>query len=1005
MLYFGDRDSLALDEFQAGIRSRVERGQDASLTIYTESFDEEALGRSALYAVAMEQFLREKYADRGIDVVVPVGEYPLEFIQTRRKSLFPDAKLLYLGLGTGPQRPIPNSTGMVLPINLGPTVEIALAQNPGTRHVMLIAGATAVDRGLAQLALASAQKSLQEKHQQVDLRILTPGTIADNLKAVAALPPGMISVFVSYFGDSSGQTFVPARILPSFSGATNRPIYAWFDAGLRRGIVGGNLLDFEENGALFGDLMIRAIHTEDPGTIPVIISDISSSKFDWKQMARWGIPLERIPPGSTVINRDFTVWELYKWQILGLIGLVLLQAVLIVSLFRLTINQRRQARNLAERRRVQALIARCAAAFINLPAELFNNELEISFQEVLEFFDLDRINLFEFSPVAGKLRLACTRGTVCSPPPLEMIDLHQLPWTADQFQQGAPILATSLDDLPPEATALRGYLKAYDIRSFAAFPLMRGKVPYASISFSAVRSSRVWEPDLVLALRTIADIFGSALERKYAEEAASGSRDRLTGIVESAMDAIVAIDEQHRIVVFNATAEKMFGCSADEALDHSLERFIPQQFRARHVEHIARFAEAGVTNRSMGGLRPLTALRTNGQEFPIEASISQVKVGDANLFTVIVRDVTDRQQAEQKLRESNDLNVSILQSLRGHLAVLDSEGRIVVATVRNPEFVALNGINAQDIRVGESYLAKCRASAEAGDQDAAAALAGIQALYDAKTEIFEMEYCRKSGTEQRWFSMSATPLGCSPGKGVVISHEDVTLRKRHEQAIRELSGRLINAQEQERSRIARELHDDINQQVAMLAIELQQLKLPISGESSGRNDRIDAIWRKTHALSLNVQRLSHRLHSAKLDHLGIVAALRGLCKEISEQSGIEIEFQFRQVPAVMGSDVSLSIFRVAQESLHNITKHAHAQKVRVELVGAEESLVMRVSDDGVGFDPDASEHKAGLGMISMRERIRSVGGAISFFSGPSLGTKVETIIPLSHESVATATAP
>ena len=705
MLYFGGRDSLALDRFQAGIRGQLEQELDSPVTIYTESFDEEGLGRSSLYAVAMEQFLGKKYADREIDFVVPIGEYPLEFIQSRRKTLFPRAKLLYLTIGLPPQQPVLDATGMVIPLNIGPTVEIALAQNPGTRHVLVIAGASAVDRGLAQLALVSAQKYQQEKHKEVDFQILAPGTLSENLKAVSALPRDMVSIFVTYFGDSTGETFVPVRILPNFSAATNRPIYSWNSVSLGRGIVGGNLLDMEGNGATFGRLIARVARGEDPEAIPLIIGDLSKNNFDGKQMKRWGIPVDRVPSGSNVINRQFTVWELYKWQILGLIGLVLLEAVLVVTLFRMTINQRRQARHLAYRRKVQTLIARCAAAFINLPRELVDKEIEISFQEVLEFFDLDRINLFEFSAGTGKLSLLCTRGTVSSPLPLEVIDLHELPWLAGQLREGAPVLVASLADLPAEATALRNYLKMHAVVSFAAFPLMRGKVPYASISFSTVRNCLAWEADLVAALSTIADIFGSALERKTAEEAAGVSRDRLTGIVESAMDAIIAMGEDQRIMVFNAAAEKMFGCPADEALGQPLERFIPERLRGFRREHVARFAEAAVTNRSMSGLRPLIALRANGQEFPIEASISQVKVGGVPLFTVIIRDVTERQQAEEKLRESNELSLSILRSLKEHLAVLDSNGVIVAITDRGPELIPMNGMDTRDLRVGDNYLA------------------------------------------------------------------------------------------------------------------------------------------------------------------------------------------------------------------------------------------------------------------------------------------------------------
>jgi PAS domain S-box-containing protein len=1001
MLYFGGRDSLALDRFQAGIRSELEQNLDAPVTIYTESFDEEGLGRSPLYAAAMDQYLSKKYATREIDIVVPIGEYPLEFIQSRRKTLFPDAKLLYLSIGRPPQPPVPDGTGMVLPIDIGRTVEIALAQNRGTRHLLVISGASAVDHGLAQLAIASAQKYL-ETHKQISIQTLAPGTVSENLKAVAALPSDTVSVFISYFGDSTGETFVGARILPNFSAATNRPMYGWPSIYLGRGIVGGNLLDMEENGKTFGKLIARVVRGEDPRAIPLMTGDISNPEFDGKQMKRWGISTNSVPPGSNVINRELTVWELYERQILGLLGLLLLETVLIVSLFRLTINQKLQSRSLAYGRKVQALIASCAAALIDLPAELIDNEIEILFEEILEFFNLDRISLFEFSPGVENLRLLCTRGTVSSRPPVD-IDLYQLPWLASQLQQGLPTLVAGLADLPQEATALKEYLRSNGILSFAVFPLMRDEVPYASISFSTAHDTLAWEPDLVAALSTIADIFGSALERKTAEEAAGISRDRLTGIVESAMDAIIAIDSDQRIRVFNATAEKMFACSADEALGQPLERFIPERLRAFHRGHVARFAEAGVTNRSMGGLRPLVALRANGQEFPIEASISQVKVNGAHLLTVIIRDVTDRQQVEKKLRESNELSLSILHSLREHLAVLDSAGVIVATTAQGPEFIPMNGMDVQDVRVGDDYLVTWRAAADAGDPDAVAALEGVQAVYDGKVKFFEMEYRYQSRIGMRAFLISVTPLGTS-ARGVVISQEDITLRKRHEEAIRELSGRLINAQEQERSRIARELHDDINQQVAMLAIELQQLKSSLPGESQARNERIDAIWKKTHLLSLDIQRLSHQLHSSKLDHLGIVAALRGLCNELSGQGGIEIDFQFRQVP-VLNSDVSLSIFRVAQESLHNITKHANARRVQVELLGTGNSVLLRVSDDGDGFNPDTPEHKAGLGMISMRERIRSVGGNISFSSTPSMGTQVETIIPVLQESGAALNFP
>jgi PAS domain S-box-containing protein len=1004
ILYYGDKDAPALDQFENGMRTRMEQELNAPVTIYTESFDVGWLGENSSFGDSIEEFLREKYTLRGIDVIVPVGEYPFRFVQARHKTLLPGAKIVYFTLGRSPQGPISDATGMVLQFNLGPTIEQALIQNPGTRHVYLIAGSTDLDRATLKIAVKNTQKYLQEKRETVDLQTLPVGTLTESRKILGSLPQDTVAVFVMYYGDSIGNGFVPARIVGAFSAFTNRPMYSWWDSTLGNGIVGGNLLDLQANGELFGNLVVRVIRGEKPESIPESAADLSQNMYDWRQLTRWGIPLNRIPPGSRVINQEFTAWQLYKWRIIGLIILIIVEAILIVILTRLAVSLRRRTKNLAYRRSVQALIAACAAAFIKLPPALVDNEIEILFQRLLEFFDLDLIKLFQFAPETGTLRLLCARRSAGVEQPPVSVDLRQLQWAEKQFQQGESVLVHSVDQLPPEAGTFETYLRSNGILSFAGFPLLGENGALGALSFSTVRSSRIWEPDLVQALRTIADIFGSALERKYAEEAASASRNRLIGMVESAMDAIIAIDDQHRIIVFNASAEQMFGCSADEALGQSIERFIPLRFRAHHRQHVERFSEVGDTSRSMGGLGTIMALRINGQEFPIEASISQVKVGNNKVFTVIIRDITERLQSEQKLRESSDLNLSILQSLKEHLAVLDSSGVVIAATARGAESVPISRTETEGLCVGDNYLEKCKAAVRAGDEDAATALNGIHAVYDGTVKLFEMEYDNKLRADRRWFAMSVTPL-TSSGGGVVISSEDITVRKRNEQAIRELSGRLINAQEQERARIARELHDDINQQVAMLAIELRQLNSQFPGESPERSEQVELLWKKTHALSLDIQRISHQLHSSKLDHLGIVAALRGLCNEVSEQINIKIDFQFRQVPSTISSDISLSIFRVAQESLHNIAKHAHAQKVRVELSGTRDAVVLRVSDDGIGFDSDAPENGSGLGMISMSERVRSAGGSISISSKPSLGTQIEATIPLSNEQVVTVPMP
>ncbi|HSY37270.1 MAG TPA: PAS domain S-box protein [Acidobacteriaceae bacterium] len=491
------------------------------------------------------------------------------------------------------------------------------------------------------------------------------------------------------------------------------------------------------------------------------------------------------------------------------------------------------------------------------------------------------------------------------------------------------------------------------------------------------------------------------LQRRHARQL-EGQR-RLAGIVESAEDAVIAVDTEQRIVIFNAAAEKIFGCGVDEAVGSYLDRFIPGSFRAQHSKKVLQFGESEQDTRSIGGLNTFMALRANGEEFPIEASISHVETASGKLFTAIIRDNTEHEKAERQLHQSYELNLSILQSLKNHLAVLDADGTVIAATARGPEFIAVSGINLLEIRVGDNYLETCRALAEHGDRDVVAALEGVKAVYDRKMKYFEMRYDYKEGIDKQWFLMTVMPMRY-PGRGVVISHEDITVRKRHEQAIHELNGRLINAQEEERRRIARELHDDINQQVAMLAIDLQQMKVLFPKESTEGIARVDVLWERTHALSLDIQHLSHQLHSTKLDHLGIAAALRGLCSEVSEQCKIAIEFEFKRVPAEIGTGVALSIFRVAQESLHNVAKHSHASNVRVELLGSADSIMLRIKDNGTGFDPEENQGVSGLGMVSMRERMRLVNGTLTVTSTPLSGTLIEAKIPITHGDPASQAA-
>jgi PAS domain S-box-containing protein len=228
---------------------------------------------------------------------------------------------------------------------------------------------------------------------------------------------------------------------------------------------------------------------------------------------------------------------------------------------------------------------------------------------------------------------------------------------------------------------------------------------------------------------------------------------------------------------------------------------------------------------------------------------------------------------------------------------------------------------------------------------------------------------------------------------------DITEQKSAEDTLRDLSGRLITAQEEERSRVARELHDDLNQRMALLSIELEQLGQDAQKPHSLRR-HCRALQRQAQEISTDLHRLSYKLHPSKLDHLGLGAAVKSLCEETSRNRQLKIEVRQKGFPAPLPGDVTLCVFRIVQEALHNCVRHSGAQAVQVVLEKSGQAIKLSVSDNGRGFDPKSCLMKKGLGFISMRERIRLIGGGIHVYSQPQRGTRIEASVPLQRDRLA-----
>ncbi len=223
---------------------------------------------------------------------------------------------------------------------------------------------------------------------------------------------------------------------------------------------------------------------------------------------------------------------------------------------------------------------------------------------------------------------------------------------------------------------------------------------------------------------------------------------------------------------------------------------------------------------------------------------------------------------------------------------------------------------------------------------------------------------------------------------------DTTQRKLAEEVLSSVSRRLLEAQEAERARIARELHDDISQRLALLSVGFEQFQRSSPDSASALHGSIDALHRQTLEIASDVQALSHELHSSKLQVLGVVPAMRGFCSEISDRQKVEVDFTHENVPKTVPPDVALCLFRVLQEALRNAVRHSAARRFTVSLLGTPNALGLTVRDAGRGFDPEAALQDGGLGLTSMRERLKLVAGELSVESRPASGTTIVARVPL-----------
>ena len=363
------------------------------------------------------------------------------------------------------------------------------------------------------------------------------------------------------------------------------------------------------------------------------------------------------------------------------------------------------------------------------------------------------------------------------------------------------------------------------------------------------------------------------------------------------------------------------------------------------------------------------------------------------LFMVgVAFDITDRKETYQRLRESEE-RFRLLANAAPMMIWMSGTDKL--CDYFNQPWLDFTG-QPLEAQLGYGWAAGVH------PEDLKSCLDTYTSAFDRR-KPFKMQYrLRRNDGEYRWIFDIGVPRFKGDGSfaGYGGSCIDVTERKMTEDALSSLSGRLIKAQEEERQRIARELHDDYAQRLALLAITLENLSENVTTLSAGVGQQLREVLDQISELSADLHSLSHGLHSSTLERLGLVAGLQGFCREFAHQNGIQVKFAYANVSSGIPADMALCAFRIAQEALRNIKKHSGAAEAEVRLECSGDSLQLAVLDPGQGFDP----HKpsAGIGIRSMEERLRSLSGKLEIHSEPGKGARIEAWLPLNRSGQQTS---
>jgi PAS domain S-box-containing protein len=641
----------------------------------------------------------------------------------------------------------------------------------------------------------------------------------------------------------------------------------------------------------------------------------------------------------------------------------------------------------------ETLISDLSSRFINLPPGDVDRAIEDVQRRVCEVLAVDLSALWQGpAEAAGPLILthffSSEEGLL--PPMRGMSAQEYFPWLQREMLAGRSVVAASLDDLPEEAAFDRENLRLFGVKSNLTVPLsVGGASPVGALGFNTTRAEHEWPEALVKRLSLVAQVFANALARRRADEALRESEERLSLAADSAEAGLWVLDYETGIFWATAKTRAIFGFTPDDVITLGLFAAVVHPDDWDLVRGVIEHPPLSLSEPVVVEYR---ILADSGDVRWISSRGRPRHAADGRLDRLmgVCTDVTGRRRAQDALLASEARLASGAELAGLAFYEVDFAAGTMFADERLCDLCGVPPDRREGLGIIEFWMEHLH------PDDGPQVMGLRRQLHEGERDRFSLEYrYLHPDRGERWVNHLAGVFARDASGRATRTHgvlRDVTERKRVEEELHELSRRLIGAHEEERALLARELHDDVSQRLAVLAIEAGRAEL--SAQDGAQKEAMRAIREGLTLLSEDVHSLAYQLHPSVLEELGLAEALRAECERRGRQGRLSLSLDLGPLPTTVAKDTALCLFRVAQEALNNVARHARATTVTVRLRQEDDGLLLVVGDDGVGFEEEQARKSPHLGLASMRERVRLVHGAIDVESAPGRGTDVIAWVPV-----------